>query len=693
MPEKDMQRKSKLTTILWGLVIVCMLVSLPLIYERYHMEGTAKNVEVVFDYRDLLDISMYRTNPSQFINTQLDEMKKTKITSLAVYESTLNELMESGRIALYSSHDAAALAQRAMVPSENFTYVLFKDKESQAQLQNIIQDAFSRLKIKMQPWTFNNQQGLIIELPLDEASLKPMDPDPITMQMLIDRGFHLVIRLSNRRPFVSADMDKLLTQLADQFAVKSMIVDGDGAPGYSEDGSATKNIEEMGRLMLKHHMSLAIIEPLNLKVPQKGVNTLAKAMNYQAFRLHSLSEQDSDKLSESITNKELNGRIRDISDRFVLAVKERNIRMILLNARANKNLGKASYADPLEPIYRSLKYNADSALYRIQNAGYKLGEAEPFNYNPPAWEKVLKPFAVAGSVALIALLIAAFFPTLLLPVFVIGLLGSGGLYVLSPSGLYQSLALGVGVSAVSLAIIKAIQTLRSKAEKPMLHSVLSRLIFTAVLFARTVVISGFGAIFIVSMLNEITYNLVIQQFKGVNVLAFAPLLLAALYLLFYSEKLTLKQKALKLKRMLTSSISVIWIVSAIIILGVSYYYLSRTGNGGTASSLELTFRSFLENTLKVRPRTKEFLIGNPLLILGIYLCLKHRLQALYLVLIGAIGQASIVGTFTHLHTPLQISIIRAFYGLFFGALIALVLIVIWEICARGWNKWTHLLRE
>jgi hypothetical protein len=210
-----------------------------------------------------------------------------------------------------------------------------------------------------------------------------------------------------------------------------------------------------------------------------------------------------------------------------------------------------------------------------------------------------------------------------------------------------------------------------------------------VLFIRTAAVSALGAVFIVSLLNDITYNLVIQQFKGVNILAFTPIVLVGIYLLFYIDNLPFSQKIQKAKRLLTSSISVLWIVSAVLLLGISYYYLTRTGNDGQASPFELLFRSFLEDTLKARPRTKEFLIGNPLLILGIYLVLKHRLNALYLVFIGVIGQASFLGSFTHLHTPLKISIIRGVYGMFFGALIAIVLIVIWEICARGWKKWAQ----
>jgi len=727
LKEKYGRLNHQFRTVLWGLVVICMLASLPLIYERYHMEGTSKTVEFVMDYRDLLDISVYHPNPQQYIAGQLAEMKKVGIHSLAVYESSLDELQESRRIEVYSSHEAATLAQTPLDPNENDTYVVFTQPDAVTQMKNLIEPEFAKLHVATHPWTYTNAQGIvlqgmIIDMPIDEAMIEPLDPDPLTMQMLRDQGFHIVARLSNRQqPFDLQAENKLLTQLAGQYGVKTIIVDGDGAPGYSSDGNSTQSLAEMANLMKEHQMYLAVIEPVSLKIPQEGVDTLAKDLNYQVVRLHSFSEQDGNKLTLSMPDKDLDGLIKGVTDRFVLAVKERNIRMVFLNAAATKNLGKSDYVDPLNSIYRSLKNNSsDSAIERIQKAGYKIGQAQPFVYNPPAWEKILQPFTIAGSVALIALMLAAFFPTLRLSLFIIGIVGAGLLHGIHFSLLNQTLALGAGVSAVSLAMITALKKLsrpeqaaigqaviqqtteqaavkqatgQAAAEQRRPEATIPSLAKSALLFIRSILISLAGVVFIIGLLNNITYSLQLQQFKGVNILALAPIVIAAIYLFLFNENLSFQQKWAKLKRILVSPISVIWVVSAIVVVGVAYYYVTRTGNTGQASSLEMSVRTFLENHLPVRPRTKEFLIGHPLFILGMYLCFKYRIKALYVVLLGAIGQASFVGTFTHIHTFLQISLIRVSLGMLFGVLIALALIVIWEICSRGWAKWSHLLNE
>ena len=184
--------------------------------------------------------------------------------------------------------------------------------------------------------------------------------------------------------------------------------------------------------------------------------------------------------------------------------------------------------------------------------------------------------------------------------------------------------------------------------------------------------------------------LLMEQFRGVSVVHLLPIGVVALYWLLFSDNLSYKDTLAKARKLLSSHISVLWLIGAALIAAAGFYYLSRTGNEGQASTVERLFRSFLENTLGIRPRTKEFLIAHPLFLLGAYLCVKYR-SAVLLVMIGVIGQASIVDTFAHLHTPVIISSIRVIYGLGFGILIGIGYIAIWEIIVRSWRRWIPLL--
>jgi hypothetical protein len=668
---------SLLLKVLWWLVIIGLLTALPLVYVRHQTESSANQVEFVFDYRDLLDISALKTNPPEYVKAQLKRMKEAGVGSLAVYEASLLELQESRRIDLFDSHEAMALTQTPSLPNENSTYILFADPGTQQKLQPIIEKAFTDLNVKTRPWSYKNKQGMIIEQSKEEASLRPMNPDPLTLTALKEQGFQIVVRLSNHRPFVANDMDILLQQLQG-YGVKRIIVDGEAVPGYTED-AVQPNLKHLAQMMNKYQIGLAAIELL--KEPQRGFSTLAKDIQFNVVRLHSFTEKDSDKLTDNLKKKDLDQLVQATADRFVLAVKDRNIRMVFLNARPTKSLERATVLDPLEAIYASL-HGPDGAVQRIEKVGFTDGPAQAFNVESTGWQKIARFFVLLGGVSLITLLVAYFIPNAALFVFIIGLVGATGLHAISSNIYAQALALGVAISSSSIALMLAIRSVQSgKASRWR-----SGITYALWQLVKTTAISLIGVVYLIALLNQITYLLVIDQFRGVSLLHTVPIGIVLLYLLFFSENLTYEMRLQRLKNILTSNIRVLWLVLVGVALAAGFYYLSRTGNAGQASVLEKIFRSFLENTLGIRPRTKEFLLAHPLFLLGAYLSVRYK-NAVYLLLFGVIGQLSIVDTFAHLHTPIVISGIRIVYGLLFGTLFGLIFIGVWEILTRSWKRW------
>ncbi|WP_372447022.1 DUF5693 family protein [Paenibacillus cisolokensis] len=186
----------------------------------------------------------------------------------------------------------------------------------------------------------------------------------------------------------------------------------------------------------------------------------------------------------------------------------------------------------------------------------------------------------------------------------------------------------------------------------------------------------------VGLLNDVTYSLVLEQFRGVSLLHLAPIALTAVYLFLYTGASVVGSA----KRILKMPITVLWVAVAGVLGVVGMYYMSRTGNAGTATSLELFFRNTLESTFGVRPRFKEFLLSHPLFIFGLFVALRYRV-AWVLLIVGSIGQLSMVDTFAHIHTPLHISAIRVVLGLGLGAVIGIVIIAAWQVVEGAWKRW------
>jgi hypothetical protein len=102
------------------------------------------------------------------------------------------------------------------------------------------------------------------------------------------------------------------------------------------------------------------------------------------------------------------------------------------------------------------------------------------------------------------------------------------------------------------------------------------------------------------------------------------------------------------------------------------------------SALELSLRHHLTALLSVRPRFKEFVVGFPFLMIASALRRGDRRAAgIILSLAIGIGIGDVIDTFSHLHTPLLISIVRVIYGLVIGAIIGAVAIAIYRRLDTG----------
>ena len=120
-------------------------------------------------------------------------------------------------------------------------------------------------------------------------------------------------------------------------------------------------------------------------------------------------------------------------------------------------------------------------------------------------------------------------------------------------------------------------------------------------------------------------------------------------------------------------------------LAVVAVIILRSGNdpGVEVTGTEHAFRALLNKILFVRPRTKEFLFGHPLLVFGIALAYLGNRKWLPLFLaVGAIGEADVLNTFCHIHTPIFVSAIRAMLGWVLGAFIGSALFLL----ASKWLK-------
>ncbi len=157
-------------------------------------------------------------------------------------------------------------------------------------------------------------------------------------------------------------------------------------------------------------------------------------------------------------------------------------------------------------------------------------------------------------------------------------------------------------------------------------------------------------------LYDVLFMQKVADVPGVKLAMLLPLAVAA-FIVYKPEQI---------KAAMQFQLKVWHLLAALAAIGVAVIMLARSGNySADWMHPDSGLRSTLENLLTIRPRTKELLIGQPLLYLG------FAFGSPLLTLIGFIGQISIVNTFMHAHSPLVVSVIRTVYGQVLGLLAGL----------------------
>jgi len=456
--------------------------------------------------------------------------------------------------------------------------------------------------------------------------------DPVQVAQVQAGGKPIVARLINPQGITPLALRGSLLFAREQGA-SLLIFAGDQVLGYRPGLQATAhNIQA-------NAMRFGAIE----FAKQAGAGNLMQAIPNYTVRVHSVGLAESLLLSPG-----------EIIDRLERAAQERNIRVLYL---------RAAGADT--PTLRDILQQLERRLHR---AGYAIREsgARPFEaLQPPVWQFALVGLGVG-----------------VLAGWVLTLFRRAGGWAFAPLLLGAAFALlclhPLGRKAVVLAAALLFPTVGVVAMAWLAQGAAPNLWQGARLMLVPFAWSLMGALHIVGLLAETPFLIKADQFAGVKLAHALPLLLV---LVFYTAWVVGRWDFWR--EWLTHP--VLWgqALLALVILGAVGLMLIRTGNEapGAVPDWELRLRALLESVMQVRPRTKEFLIGHPALVVGAWLLLTGRMRFLPLVMfLATIGQASMVNTFCHLHSPLLVSLQRTGWGILLGVglgLLALGVLTRW----------------
>lgn len=376
-----------------------------------------------------------------------------------------------------------------------------------------------------------------------------------------------------------------------------------------------------------------------------GDANVVGAIPDRVIRLHSAQAAELDKLPYA-----------DAVDRYAKAARERNMRILLVRP--------VSFASD-RPLHNFGEFIKD-INEAIHKEGGEMGSARPF-------EDSNVPSVVILLIAVSTIPVAFFVATTLIP-------NKNAAYVVT--ALYALVALasithgGRPFAALAAAIVFPIAAFLVLDGRNGKNILVEFLIVTG--------ISLVGGLAVAGMLNALPYFVKAEEFRGIKLAVFFPIAVVGWYF---------AARTIDLKKEMKSPVTWAAAFLAIFILVALAFMSTRTGNDNPAgvSDFELKIRNVLDTVLLVRPRTKSFLIGHPLLIVGIGLLLLQRKKnlpklapwAALALTGGAIGQTDVVNTLCHIHTPVLLSLERNVIALVPGCIIGLV---IWALVQRYAQK-------
>lgn len=644
------------------LVLIAIACSIYVGAVRIQVEQDYKTVNLSVNESDIRSLANANGKTTE---EMLDILKDKGVSQVLFKESTIASLENAGDLMIAQGADVQNLSVSSSLPanlpiSETNYYLVVTDdawreqvlREVPAKISGAVAYDDGELGVVTVPTSIEATQSNQSKAQLAFSGIG-VGFDQEWLNTVANAGFDIVAQVSSWE----SPTDESLEMLADDIkAVPNlcMLMFNDKyIPGYPDPDK----IEVFYQLLLDDNGD--IVAPLGQIEfsPQEGFNTLANLADKDVVRLHTISNDEMSKF-EGETGESMDAGITEALDRWDLAARERNMRALLVRFFS---------IDMPGTYYESNMAYLDALHTQLEDNGFTVGGdvQEMASLDIPAAVRLLVGFGICAGFMLLLLEIG--FRRLAVAGFVLSALAWVGMYVVNQTLAMQLMALA---SVIEFPILSCLYFLPPKKDLSLLQSIGRLLALCAVSFI--------GAVLMVGVLSDKAFMLKLSSFIGVKIAHVIPIVVVPFVLYIVRDK-----KPLSLcKSLLNKALDYKWAIVFAVVAVALMIYLSRTGNeSGEISGIEAAMRQFLNDTMGVRPRSKEFLIGYPATILYLMYAAKHR--ALWVLSIPlVIGQISLVNTYAHIHTPLLIALQRSLNGLILGILVAVVAVVVVKLGLR-----------
>lgn len=618
-----------LNSLLFVLVVAGLVAAGGVLARRHSAEERNRHVEVAIDASEVRALA---ASSGSDVASVFRAMRAAGATSVAVTEETVGDLLSTGQATM------ERVGSRYEMP-------LYRLQLTSPEARRAIEDALGGQDsgaLEMDP-------AQIAGIPLGFA----LERD-LMVWLAQDLGFRTIARAQS---FSSPARTAALRSEIDNTGAHAVVFAGDQVPGWRGAEDQTARLFESGS------PAFGAIE----FGKQKGSEKIEALLKGRYLRVHSIS-----------TTEMATYQPAAAVERFVRAARERGIRILYIHL---------PFTAGAQAVARNADFLRDLSA-GLRRSGLSGGDARMAgDPRPSAPELALMSAGVAAAGVLAVLTFIE-----------MGLAASlAWLAALCAVLVSASLAgdMGRKVAALAAALIFpawAVARAARLSEEDQTSN-RSQGVALASHYVGAIAIAMFGGAFVAALLSGRTFMTATDQFAGVKLAHIFPVLVA-----LAAAAAGVLGRPQPPRDILASAVAAarrIWNSPVLFgAAGVGLFavvalmvVVLRSGNdaGVGVSPMELRFRALLDHILYVRPRTKEILIGHPALWAAIWLMMRRQpAWASVFFVAAALGLASVLNTFCHIHTPLALSFARVFNGAWVGAVGGLVLV--WALAKLGLGR-------
>ncbi len=689
----------KVNKILAAILVIGVLAAAFLAVGRYRTENQYKNYEITMDLEEIKKIA---ATEEKTLEQSLADWKEAGLGSVTITESSLDSLKWNNDFKVRTSFEGYDVIVEATKEGIDFVEKGLKEvladgrsmtrrSDTELALTGIASDfAFKYEVVRdfLEKQIGTDKVGQMSKLQLIGLGYLPGEIEAV-------RAAGLAVRF---RPTYSAgvqdakrSIDRFIAAVKQYSDQSYVIFFGDTVLGMDTEP------EYMAKALRENEIAAAMIEASVQRehLQQTGLEALVRAIDYQAVRVFSTWNYIQRRYDYKMP---LHHQGQEIVNTFYRAITERNIRVIFFKPFIDsKNDLVSDYA-----VYKARFADLERRLLagphhirRVMAADGEKLDLMPRLRPRPAYQ-MLAGLAVIACFLLLLDNMLPLKPVVLYGLFALAALPTAAVYLLQIRlSLFNIL---FGLAATILFAVLATQFVLAESKRVFdAGAAVTRLgAFgrSLWLLAGAVLISLAGALCETAFYAESEYLLELKVFTGVKVSQLLPLALAIVVALRYfgndilgKAELTAKDRTMYFLNM---NIKFWHALIGMMLLAAVALLIIRSGHetGVQPANMELFIRNILEEILPARPRNKAFLLGYPGLLLLGYFAYQKKYQWLYLILaiMAAMGQANILNTFSHIRTPLYLSVWRIFFEVLFAIGMTGLYVLVLEAAGALWRR-------